>query len=94
MTYRLEQTTLPFEISPMVNERGRNRVEYHITLKAKYESYHIGQDIVCNVPVPKQTSKTNIKVTNGKSEYKPSKSIIEWKIPKLAYNGKNGNDNK
>mmetsp|Transcript_50663 Transcript_50663/g.62092 ORF Transcript_50663/g.62092 Transcript_50663/m.62092 type:complete len:438 (-) Transcript_50663:112-1425(-) len=84
MTYRIEQTNLPFEISPMVNERGRNRVEYHITLKAKYESYHIGQDIVCSVPVPSNTSKTNIKVTTGKADYKPSKSIVEWKIPKLG----------
>lgn len=84
MTYRINKTNLPFDVSSMVSERGRNRVEYHVKVKARYEPYNVAQDIVINVPVPSNTSNTNVKTTGGKCQYQPTKSCIEWTVPKLA----------
>ena len=44
----------------------------------------ITQDIVINVPVPSNTSNVNVKTTGGKCIYQPTKSCIEWSVPKLA----------
>jgi len=84
MTYRIKKCNLPFDVSGMVSERGRNRVEYHVKLKAKYETYNYAQDIVVNVPVPSHTSSCNVKTTIGKCKYEPTKSAMVWRIPKLA----------
>jgi len=84
MTYRINKTNLPFDVSSMVSERGRNRVEYHVKVKARYEQYNVAQDIVVNVPVPSNTSNVNVKTTGGKCQYSPTKSVIEWSVPKLA----------
>merc|ERR1712048_208582 len=84
MTYRINKTNLPFDVSSMVSERGRNRVEYHVKVKARFEQYNVAQDIVVNVPVPSNTAKVNMKTTGGKCQYSPTKSVIEWSVPKLA----------
>lgn len=84
MTYRINKTKLPFEISSMVNERGRNRVEYHIKVMAKYEPFNVAQDIVINVPTPSNTAKANVKTTSGKCVYQATKHVLEWKIPTLS----------
>ena len=84
MTYRINKTNLPFDVSSMVSERGRNRVEYHVKVKARYEAYNVAQDIVINVPVPSHTSNVNVKTTGGKCIYQPTKSVMEWTVPKLA----------
>jgi len=86
MTYRIKKCNLPFDVSGMVSERGRNRVEYHVKLKAKYENFNVAQDIIVNVPVPSHTSACNVKTTTGKCKYEPTKSAMVWRIPKLAGN--------
>eukprot|EP00485_Elphidium_margaritaceum_P011672 CAMPEP_0202689886 /NCGR_PEP_ID=MMETSP1385-20130828/5050_1 /ASSEMBLY_ACC=CAM_ASM_000861 /TAXON_ID=933848 /ORGANISM="Elphidium margaritaceum" /LENGTH=438 /DNA_ID=CAMNT_0049345097 /DNA_START=73 /DNA_END=1389 /DNA_ORIENTATION=+ len=84
MTYRIDKVNLPFDVSSMVGERGRNRVEYNVRVKARFEPYNVAQDIVINVPVPDNTSKVNIKTTSGKWEYSATKSVIAWAVPKLV----------
>ena len=83
MTYRINKTNLPFEVTGIVTERGRNRVEYHVTVKSRYENFNFSQDIQVNVPVPAHTNKCSVKVGIGKWKYNPGKSQIEWKIAKL-----------
>jgi AP-2 complex subunit mu-1 len=83
MTYRIDKCNLPFDISPMVEEKGRNRVEYHIKLKAKYEKY-VANDVEMIIPVPGNTSKCKMKTTMGKWSYVPTKSAVVWKIPKFG----------
>ena len=84
MTYRIDRTNLPFHVTGLVSEKGRNRVEYHVTLNSKYESYNTAQDITVNVPVPVNTAKVNIKTQTGKIEYRPQSNVVAWIIPKLS----------
>jgi AP-2 complex subunit mu-1 len=84
MTYRIDRTNLPFDVTGMVQERGRNRVEYHVKVRARYEPFNHAENIVVHVPVPQHTASVNIKCTHGKCEYMPTKNTIEWKISKLA----------
>merc|ERR1712087_366263 len=83
MTYRINKTKLPFEIGSMVVERGRNRVEYHISVSARFEAFNTAQDVVINVPTPSNTAKANVKTTGGKCVYQATKHVLEWKIPNL-----------
>merc|ERR1712154_584968 len=78
---RINKTNLPFDVSSMVSEKGRNQVEYHVKVKARFEQYNVAQDIVINVPVPTNTSTVNMKTTGGKCQYSPTKSVIEWNVP-------------
>lgn len=84
MSYRINKTQLPFDVSATVQEHGRNRVEYLVRLKARYEAYNVGQDITVNIPVPTNTSKVGLKCTIGKYVYEPSKHCVVWHINKLA----------
>ena len=84
MTYRIKAVNLPFHVNAMVQERGRNRVEYHVKIKAMFEPYSIAQDIVCSVPVPPHTSGVNVKTSGGKCKYEPTKSAVVWRIKKLT----------
>jgi len=84
MTYRINKVTLPFMIQKEILERGRNRVEYNITIKAKFEPSHQANDINLIVPVPPHTSAVNVKTTTGKWEYKPTRAAVIWKIPRLS----------
>jgi len=84
MSYRINKTQLPFDVSATVQEHGRNRVEYLVRLKARYEVYNVGQDIVVNIPVPTNTSKVGLKCNIGKYVYEPSKHCVVWHINKLS----------
>jgi len=84
MTYRINKVTLPFMIQQEIHERGRNRVEYNITIKAKFESFHQANEVQVFVPVPSHTSSVNVKTTSGKWEYKPTKAAVVWQIARLA----------
>ena len=81
--YRINKCNLPFDVTAIVTERGRNRVEYHVTLKSRYENFNFAENISVNIPVPTHTHKCNIKLGNGKWKYNPSKSVIEWNIGKM-----------
>ena len=83
MTYRINKTNLPFDCRGIVNEFGRNRVDYNVSVKSKYENYNVANDIMVNIPVPSHANKADMKVTIGKWKYNPTKSRIEWTIPKL-----------
>ncbi len=81
----INKTNLPFDVSSMISERGRNRVaRISCKVKARYEPYNVAQDIVVNVPVSDNCAKTNVKTTGGKCQYQPTKNVIEWTVPKLA----------
>jgi len=84
MTYRINKISLPFLVQKEIEEKGRNRVEYNITVKAKFESFHQANDVIVIVPVPPHTSSVNFKTTVGKWEYKPTKAAVSWTIPRLA----------
>jgi AP-2 complex subunit mu-1 len=84
MTYRIDKTNLPFDVQALVEERGRNRVEYHIKVKARYEHYNVANGIVINVPVPDHTASVNIKTQGGKATYSPTKKVLEWKLARMS----------
>ncbi|ETO29144.1 hypothetical protein RFI_07982 [Reticulomyxa filosa] len=84
MTYRINKITLPFMVQKEIHERGRNRVEYNITIKSKFETAYQANDVRVIVPVPSHTSSVNIKTTTGKWEYKPTKASVVWQISRLA----------
>jgi len=84
MTYRINKVTLPFLVQTVIQEKGRNRVEYEVMLKAKFEGHFQANEVKVFVPVPSHTASVDIKTTMGKWEYKPTKSSVIWTIPRLA----------
>ncbi|ETN99343.1 hypothetical protein RFI_38138, partial [Reticulomyxa filosa] len=64
MAYRINKVALPFSVQHEIDERGRNRIEYNITIKSKFENYHQANNVKVIIPVPSHTSSVNMKTTS------------------------------
>jgi AP-2 complex subunit mu-1 len=81
MTYRItENINLPFKVMPVVQEFGKERIEYSVKIKAIYDRTNFATNVVIKLPVPKNTATTSIySVGNGKAKYEPDQSAIVWR---------------
>lgn len=82
MTYRItENINCPFKVLPVVQERGRNRVECSVKIKALYEKSIFATNVVIRVPCPRSTAKGTVQNLGvGKAKYEPSQQAIVWRI--------------
>jgi len=88
MKYRITQNIrVPFEVTAQVEEMGRNRVEYHVKVKANYSHKVNATEVVVNIPCPTNTSRAKIeKCASGKARYNPGSHCIVWRIKKFTGN--------
>lgn len=85
MRYRCQDSiSLPFKVLSVINEMGRTRLEMNIQVKATYSSKIIGNSVAVVIPVPDNTAKANILVTNGKAKYDATKKALVWKMSKFV----------
>ncbi|KAG7120248.1 AP-2 complex subunit mu like protein [Verticillium longisporum] len=85
MRYRAtENVNLPFKVHAIVNEVGRTKVEYSISIKANFGSKLFATNVVVRIPTPLNTAKITERCTQGKARYEPSDNVIVWKIGRFA----------
>lgn len=86
MSYRItEQINLPFKVLPVVQERGRNRVECSVKIKSMYERNIFATNVVVKIPCPRHTAKAVVQSLGaGKAKYEPSQQAILWRIRRFS----------
>ena len=70
---------MPFRVHPTVNEIGKSRVEYRITVKANFSPKLYANNVVVRIPTPLNTANINVRVVSGKAKYVPADNAIVWK---------------
>lgn len=70
---------LPFKIHPIVEEIGKSKVEYNISLRANFDSKLSGNNVVLRIPTPSNTTNVKCQVAMGKAKYVPDENMIIWK---------------
>ncbi len=56
MSYKTTQNiTVPFKIFPFYTEIAFNRLEIRIRLKSFFDKNQSAHNVICKIPVPKQT---------------------------------------
>lgn len=86
MTYRIsENINLPFKVVPVVQEYPENNtIEYSVKIKAIFERSNFASNVVCKIPVPKNTGTVKIYSAGaGKAKYEPDQNAILWRIKKF-----------
>ncbi|CAG8687710.1 10220_t:CDS:2, partial [Ambispora leptoticha] len=84
MRYRTtENVILPFRVHPVVNEIGKSRVEYRVTVKANFSPKLYANNVLLKIPTPLNTANINVRVASGKAKYVPAENAIVWKIPRF-----------
>ncbi|CAG8559249.1 14129_t:CDS:10, partial [Racocetra persica] len=84
MRYRTtENVILPFRVHPVVNEIGKSRVEYRVTVKANFSPKLYANNVLIKIPTPLNTANINVRVASGKAKYVPAENAIVWKIPRF-----------
>ena len=64
----------------MVNEVGRARVEYRVSIKSMYNPRLFANNVTIRIPTPPNTAKTNIRLGGlGKAKYDPADNAFVWK---------------
>lgn len=88
MQYRItENIQCPFKILPIVQERGRSRVEVSLKIKSLFEPNIYATQVIIMVPAPKSTAKVNVQsVSYGKAKYEPNNGAIMWRIKRFPGN--------
>lgn len=76
---------LPFKVHPIVEEIGKSRVEYNISLRANFDSKLSGNNIVLRIPTPPNTTNVKCQVVMGKAKYVPEENMIIWKWVSLYF---------
>eukprot|EP00920_Eleutheroschizon_duboscqi_P025766 GHVT01063611.1.p1 GENE.GHVT01063611.1~~GHVT01063611.1.p1 ORF type:complete len:414 (+),score=7.46 GHVT01063611.1:380-1621(+) len=82
MTYRItENINLPFRVFPLINERGRTRLECSVLVKATYSKSVSGANVVLRLPCPKNTARAQItSCSAGKAKYEAANGAVIWRI--------------
>ncbi|CAG8616552.1 18955_t:CDS:10 [Dentiscutata erythropus] len=86
MRYRTtENVILPFRVHPVVNEIGKSRVEYRVTVKANFQPKLYANNVLIKIPTPLNTANINVRVSSGKAKYVPDENAINWPIGFLGF---------
>lgn len=85
MRYRsTTNVNLPFKVQPLVEEVGKSRVEYTISLRSNFDAKLNATNVTLKIPTPLNTASVDCKVTVGKAKYVPAENYILWKsVPSL-----------
>ncbi|GAB5370243.1 hypothetical protein AAMO2058_001475600 [Amorphochlora amoebiformis] len=86
MKYRVTSNiSLPFKVIAIVNERGRNRVEYDIKIKPNFSEKLFATKVIVKIPVPPNATakQKHIKVKSGRVKYSPTTNEIHWMFKKF-----------
>jgi len=74
----------PFKIIPVVQERGRSRLECSVKIKGIFERSITAQNVVVKIPTPKNTAKATIRnIGAGRAKYEPQQNAIIWRMKKF-----------
>lgn len=86
MTYRItENINLPFKVMPVVQEYGKQRIEYSVKVKSIFDQTNFATNVVVKIPVPKNTENCRVYATgSGKAKYEPEKQALMWRIKKFS----------
>lgn len=83
MSYRItDHVNLPFRVTPIITEYGRNRVEYDINLKTIFGSKLFATNIIVKIPTPVNVSRVTIQPSLGKAKYNATLKCLVWKVKK------------
>lgn len=84
MTYRItENINLPFKIIPVIQERGRTRMEYSLKAKTTFGKNLFATNVVVKIPCPKHTAKVHISSCSaGKARFESTSAdlAVYWRI--------------
>uniref|UniRef100_A0A7S2X6Y1 MHD domain-containing protein n=1 Tax=Lotharella oceanica TaxID=641309 RepID=A0A7S2X6Y1_9EUKA len=86
MKYRVTSNiSLPFKLIAIVNERGRNRVEYDIEIKPNFSEKLFATNVVVKIPTPENATakQKHMKVKAGRAKYYPTHNAIVWKFKRF-----------
>ena len=85
MRYRaVADVSLPFRIEPVVEEVGKAKVDYRISIRSNYGPKLFATNVVLRVPTPLNTAKVVERTTQGKARYEPEQNNIVWRIPRFV----------
>ncbi|CAD7941967.1 unnamed protein product [Amoebophrya sp. A120] len=89
MQYRItENIQCPFKLLPLVQERGRNRLEVSLKVKSLFDANCYATNVVLTIPVPKSTTRVMVhSATNGKAKHEQSDLV--WRIRRFPGNTEN-----
>lgn len=80
MRYRsTTNVNLPFKVQPIVEEIGKSKVEYTLSLRSNFDAKLNATNVVLKIPTPLNTASVECKVTVGKAKYVPAENHILWK---------------
>lgn len=82
MSYRItENIACPFKIFPVVQERGRTKVDITVKLKSIFDKSISANNVIVKIPCPKQTAgATVVGSIQGRAKYEPSSDALVWRI--------------
>ena len=85
MTYRItENINLPFKVMPVVQEYGKQRIEYSVKVKSIFDRSNFATNVIIKIPVPKNTATCKVYAHGiGKAKYEPEKGCLMWRIKKF-----------
>ena len=88
MRYRsTEHINLPFRVQAIVQEMGRTKVSYDISIRSTYSYKLFATGVILRIPTPLNTAKIEgTRTTNGKAKYEPESNAIVWKIQRFEGN--------
>ncbi|EPZ30993.1 hypothetical protein ROZALSC1DRAFT_26714 [Rozella allomycis CSF55] len=84
MKYRTtENVNPPFKIIANLNESSKNRIDFKITVKSCFSTRLFANNVIIKIPVPPNTSSSQIRSVIGKAKYVPAENAIIWKISRF-----------
>lgn len=86
MRYRSsENVNLPFRIQAIVNEVGRSKVSYNISIRSTFQNKLYAQNVILRIPTPLNTASVqDAKPSSGKAKYEPESNAIVWRIQRFT----------
>ena len=71
---------------PVVQEYGKQRIEYSIKLKSLFDRSSFATNVVIKISVPNNTANCKVYASGiGKAKYEPEKHALMWRIKKVHW---------
>lgn len=82
MRYRItENVHIPFHIFPVVQERGKSRIECSVKVKSNFGKILSASNVILRIPCPKNTAQATTSSLNaGKVKFESSENALVWRI--------------
>ena len=87
MRYRkTENIGIPFTITPMVHDLPGNKLVIRVNVRSTYDAKLSATPLILSIPLPDNTSKTEITTTTGRAKYVSKQNAVAWKIANFPGN--------